>query len=317
LRALPHRFRIAFLSPIDPDDRGGIVRIGYVLPLGEDPRPGIPASTAEVLAFAEEAETAGFDSLWTFDHLLVRLDSGGEELRGTWEAWTMLTAIAVRTHRVKLGVLVSCTGFREPIITAKIAHTLHEISDGRLVLGLGAGWYEPEYRAFGIPFDHRASRFAEATHIITSLIRDGSSDFTGRYHRTVDAQLLPAVPGRPRPPVLIAGRGPRMLRLTAQYADAGNVAWFGLPNPRFEQRREQLRAACEEVGRDPSTLQISVGVEVAADDAPADAIGLRPEPAALREGIAAWRNTGVDEILFVLDPPTMPRLHLLAEALAG
>ena len=169
------------------------MRIGYVLPMGDDTRPGVPASPAEILDLADAVEAAGFDSVWTFDHLLTQED--GQPPAGTWEAWTILTAIAARTRRVGLGVLVSCTGFREPIVTAKIAHTLYEISDGRLTLGLGAGWHEPEYTAFGIPFDHKIDRFAEAIEIIGALIRDGRSDFTGHYYRTVDAPLLPVVDG--------------------------------------------------------------------------------------------------------------------------
>jgi alkanesulfonate monooxygenase SsuD/methylene tetrahydromethanopterin reductase-like flavin-dependent oxidoreductase (luciferase family) len=274
--------------------------------------PGVPASTAELLACADAVEAAGFDSVWTFDHLLVQED--GKPPAGTWEAWTMLAAIAARTQRVGLGVLVSCTGFREPIITAKIAHTLQEISGGRLTLGLGAGWHEPEYRAFGIPFDHKVERFAEAIQIIGDLIRDGRSDFTGRYHRTVDAPLLPAVPGRSTPPILVGGRGPRMLELIAEHADVWNAAWFGVPGEKFAAQRERMVAACAARGRDPKTLQVSVGVYVKEDDAAADAPGLAADDTTLREAIAAWRATGVDEILFVMDPPTAPRLERLAAA---
>ena len=288
------------------------MRIGYVLPMGEDTRPGVPASTTELLALADAVEAAGFDSVWTFDHLLVQED--GKPPAGTWEAWTMLAAIAARTQRVGLGVLVSCTGFREPIITAKIAHTLQEISGGRLTLGLGAGWHEPEYRAFGIPFDHKIERFAEAIQVIGGLIRDGHSDFTGRYHRTVHAPLLPAAPGGATPPILVGGRGPRMLELIAEHADVWNAAWFGVPGEKFAAQREQMAAACAARGRDPKTLQVSVGVYVKDDDAAAAAPGLAADDRALREAITAWHETGVDEILFVMDPPTTPRLERLAAA---
>jgi alkanesulfonate monooxygenase SsuD/methylene tetrahydromethanopterin reductase-like flavin-dependent oxidoreductase (luciferase family) len=288
------------------------VRIGYVLPMGDDTRPGVPASAPEILDLADAVEAAGFDSVWTFDHLLSQED--GQPPAGTWEAWTTLTAIAARTRRVGLGVLVSCTGFREPIVTAKIAHTLHEISDGRLTLGLGAGWHEPEYTAFGIPFDHKIDRFAEAVEIIGGLIRNGRSDFTGRFYRTVDAPLLPTVPGRTRPPILVGGRGPRMLSLIAQHADVWNAAWFGVPGEKFETQRERMREACAARGRDPETLQVSVGVYVKDDGA--DGPGVPGDRAALTAAIAAWRATGVDEILFWMDPPTLPRLETLASAMA-
>ncbi len=287
------------------------MRIGYVLPMGDDTRPGVPATAPEILGLADAVESAGFDSVWTFDHLLTQED--GQPPAGTWEAWTTLTAIAARTRRVGLGVLVSCTGFREPIVTAKIAHTLHEISDGRLTLGLGAGWHEPEYTAYGIPFDHKVDRFAEAIEIIGALIRDGRSDFTGRYYRTVDAPLLPAVPGRTRPPILVGGRGPRMLSLIAAHADVWNAAWFGVPGEKFEAQRERMREACAAHGRDPQTLQVSVGVYVKEDGT--DGPGVPGDRAALTDAIAAWRAAGVDEVLFWMDPPTLPRLETLASAM--
>jgi alkanesulfonate monooxygenase SsuD/methylene tetrahydromethanopterin reductase-like flavin-dependent oxidoreductase (luciferase family) len=291
------------------------VRIGFVLPMGEDTRPGVPASAADVLTLADTATAAGFDSVWTFDHLLTQ--ENGQPPAGTWEAWTLLTAIAARTTRVGLGVLVSCTGFREPIVTAKIAHTLQEISDGRLTLGLGAGWHEPEYRAYGIPFDHKVDRFAEAIQVIGAFIRDGHSNFDGRYYRTVEAPLLPAVPGRPRPPILVGGRGPRMLELIAAHADVWNAAWFGVPGEKFTAQRERMHVACAARGRDPRTLEVSVGVYIKADDAEADAPGVTPTESAVRDAIAAWRDTGVDEILFVLDPPTPARMEMLSRAVAA
>lgn len=290
------------------------MRIGYVLPMGDDTRHGVPATAPGIVALAREVEAAGFDSVWTFDHLLTQEEPGGP-LAGTWEAWTVLTAIAANTSRVGLGVLVSCTGFREPIVTAKIAHTLQELSDGRLTLGLGAGWHEPEYRAFGIPFDHKVDRFAEAMEVISGLIKHGHSDFTGVYHRTVDAPLLPAVPGRARPPILIGGRGPRMLGLIARYADVWNTAWFGTPGAKFERGREQMLSACEERGRDPKTLQTSVGVYVKAPDADADAPGVPGDVNALGDAIDAWREAGVAEILFWMDPPTQAGLATLAKAM--
>jgi alkanesulfonate monooxygenase SsuD/methylene tetrahydromethanopterin reductase-like flavin-dependent oxidoreductase (luciferase family) len=293
------------------------MRIGYVLPMGDDPASSAsPATPAEIVALAEAVEAGGFDSVWTFDHLLAK--EGDEPPVGTWEAWTVLTAIAMRTRRVDLGVLVSCTAWREPIVTAKIAHTLHELSGGRVVLGLGAGWHEPEFTAFGIPFDHKVDRFAEQLEIIGALIRDGRSDFAGKWHRTVDAPLLPPpAAGRSRPPILVGGRGPRMLGLTARHADAWNTAWYGSPGPKFTEAHEKMLAACAEVGRDPATLDVSVGVYVRADDAAADAPGLPGDAGAIRDAVAAWRETGVAEILFWTDPSTRARLDVLASAIAG
>ena len=185
-----------------------IMRIGYVLPMGEDTRPGVPASTARDHRLARDVEAAGFDSVWTFDHLLVQEDEGAERL-GTWEAWTLLAAIAAVTERATLGVLVTCTGFREPGLLAKMAHTVHDISDGRLVLGVGAGWHEPEYRAFGYPVrpqgrpvrrgdpDHRRHGAQRPQHVHRRLLpHRRRADAAGRRpSRRADADPRSAAAG--------------------------------------------------------------------------------------------------------------------------
>src|SRR5215212_5972642 len=137
----------------------------------------------ELRAFARRAETLGFDSLWVPDHLLWRDDGATGSTRGAWEAWSILAALAADTERIQLGALVLCTAFRNPALVAKMADTVEEISSGRLILGLGAGYHEPEFTAFGYPYDHRISRFEEALTIITTLLRQGEIDFTGAYYR--------------------------------------------------------------------------------------------------------------------------------------
>jgi alkanesulfonate monooxygenase SsuD/methylene tetrahydromethanopterin reductase-like flavin-dependent oxidoreductase (luciferase family) len=198
-----------------------------------------------------------------------------------------------------------------------MAHTVHELSEGRLVLGVGAGWHEPEYRAFGYPFDHKVDRFAEAMEIISAMIRDGQSTFDGAYYRTEDARLLPeAPPGRATMPILVGGRGPRMLGLIAQHADVWNTAWFGAePGPKFAEQRDRLHAACAEQGRNPKSIEISVGMYVKADDAAADAPGCAPSSSAVADALDAWSEAGVDEVLCWADPPTPTRLEMIAAAL--
>ncbi len=132
-----------------------------------------------------------------------------------------------------------------------MAVTADGVSGGRLVLGLGAGWYDPEYLAFGFPTDHRVARFEEALQIIGPLLRGERLTFAGRYHQIRDALLLPP-PDRPIP-ILVAGNGPRMLRLTACYADAWNTAWFGLPDKQLGQRLAGMHAALQAESRDPAT----------------------------------------------------------------
>ncbi len=286
--------------------------------MGEDSRPDVPASPAQIIAMARDAEAAGFDSVWTFDHLLMAEGEGDNpEITGLWEGWTLLSAIAAVTERADIGCLVTCTGFRSPGLLAKMAHTVHEISEGRLILGVGAGWHEPEYRAFGYPFDHKVDRFDEAMEIISAMIRTGRSTFHGAYYETSDALLLPeAPPGRGKPPILIGGRGPRMLGLIAKYADVWNTAWFDAdPGPKFIEQRDRLREACVAQGRNPNEIEISVGMYIKADDAAADAPGCVPTTEAVRDALAAWSEAGVHEVLCWADPPTPARLAMIAAAL--
>ena len=158
-----------------------------------------------------------------------------------------------------------CTGFRNAALLAKMAATLDHVSGGRLILGIGAGWHDPEYEAFGYPTDHRVSRFEEALTVIRELIRDGRSDLGGTYVTARDVVLLP--PARPDLPILVASKGPRMMDLTARHADAWNAAWFGMPDERLAGRRADLAAAMARAGRDPATLTITVGIEVRYPDA--------------------------------------------------
>ena len=206
------------------------MKIGLVLPMADADGPGASA-WPRIKKLARHAEAGGIDSLWVYDHLIFRLPD--EEEGGIHEAVTLLTAVAAATDRAELGTIVLGTGFRPPALMAKMAATIDEIANGRLILGLGTGWHEPEYRAFGYPFDHRAGRFEESLAIMLPLLRGERVTFDGRWHQVHDAVLLPP-PARPtrlpgRIPILIAARGERVLRLAARHADAWNMAWFGLP----------------------------------------------------------------------------------------
>ncbi len=145
--------------------KGRPIKVGLLLPIIEGTMAGQTARWADLLAIARRAEELGFDSLWVSDHLLFRLPGREERPVGMWEGWSLLAALAAATSRIALGPFVSCTSFRNPALTAKMADTIDEISGGRLILGLGAGWHRPEYDAFGYPFDHRASRFEEAFNL--------------------------------------------------------------------------------------------------------------------------------------------------------
>jgi alkanesulfonate monooxygenase SsuD/methylene tetrahydromethanopterin reductase-like flavin-dependent oxidoreductase (luciferase family) len=291
------------------------MRIGIVLPIAEeDGETGVPDYPA-IRAMAVGAEAAGLDSVWVFDHLLYRL---GGETSGIHECWTILAAIAEATRRVQLGTLVMCTGFRNAALLAKMAATLDHISGGRLILGLGAGWHDPEYEAFGYPTDHKVSRFDESLAVITSLIRTGRADLAGRYAAARDAVLLP--PARPDLPILVAAKGPRMLELTARHADAWNLAWFGLPDERLARVRGELLDACRRVERDPTSLSITVGVTVRYPDAgprtaePPASPALTGSATQIAAGLAAHAAAGADHLVAALEPSTPLTLAAFAEA---
>jgi probable F420-dependent oxidoreductase len=295
------------------------MKVGVVLPLGEDEALGRPASYAAVRDLALQAEEAGFDSIWLYDHLLYRFPD--RPAQGVWEGWTFLAALAEATRRPELGTIVLCTAFRNPAVLAKMAATFDEDSAGRLILGLGAGWHRPEFDAFGFPFDHKVDRFEEALQIICPLLREGRVDFAGRYYQAPDCELRPRGPRPGGPPILVAAAGPRMLRLTARYADSWNTAWLGRPTL-LAERRAGLEAACAEVGRDPATLAVTVGVIVAypQEGAPPPAGGgpakvLTGSAEEVAAGLRAYREQGVAHVICNCAPNDAASLARLADAL--
>jgi probable F420-dependent oxidoreductase len=287
------------------------VKIGLVL--AQAAEDGAGGTWAEIAAVARQAEEGGLDSVWLSDHFFYR-DAGaavGSET-GYHEAWTLLSALAVVTTRVELGTLVLATSFRPPGLLAKMAATADDVAGGRLILGLGCGWHEPEYEAFGYPFDHRVGRFEEAIEIIVPLIRGERVTLDGQWSRVHEAAIRP-VPARPAMPILIAAKGARMLRLTARHADAWQTAWFGRPDERYRSRHADLMAACAAEGRDPDTLDITVGVSI---DKSGGNAALPLDPAAIAEGLAAWAAEGVDHLQFGMDSTTPESVAIILDAVA-
>jgi len=288
------------------------------MPIAEGELSGRTATYAELREIAQTAESAGLDSIWVYDHLLFR--SPGEPTTGIYECWSMLAALAADTSRVEIGTIVLAIPFRNPALLAKMAVTVDEISGGRLILGIGAGWNEPEFDAFGIPFDHRVGRFEEALHIILPLLRDGKVDFHGQYYQADDAVLVPRGPRPSGPPILIAGRRPRMLRLTVEHADLWNAAWFGEVSeidPRVAPLREALAAA----GRDPATLEITMGVNVVFPElvTPADELpehALRGTVQDIAQGLRGYRDAGISHVIAACVPSTAEAMQALAESWA-
>src|SRR5215216_5237807 len=234
-------------------------KIGLFVPHFELPWNGSTLRWAEIAALARRAEEIGFDSFWLPDHLLYRFPEVHPQ--GAWDAWSLLAALAATTRTMEIGPLVACSSFRNPALIAKMADTIDEISGGRLILGLGAGWHEPEYTAFGFHFDHRVSRFDEAMQIITALLRTGHVDFDGTHYTARDCELRPRGPRPKGPPILIGGSGPRMLRLAARYGDAWNADRQN-DVATVQELNARVDAACNDEGRDPASLARIIGIQV-------------------------------------------------------
>src|SRR5713226_6739747 len=227
------------------------MKLGLALDMDEGSLQGKAPTFRDLQEMTRVAEQVGFDSLWVADHLIFRFP--GQAEKGTWEAFTMLGALAAMTQRMVLGPLVACTSFRDPALLAKMADTLDEISGGRLILGLGAGWHQPEYEAFGYPFDHLVGRFEEALQVIVPLLRQGRVDFHGHHYQMHNCVLRPRGPSPSGPPLWIGAQGPRMLQLVACFADGWNTAWHS-DSTAVKQRCQEVKSACQAVGRDPTSL---------------------------------------------------------------
>lgn len=292
------------------------MKIGIQLPEVER-----PVRWAEMRDIAIAIEDCGFDSVWMGDHLLYR-----ERARGTvgpWEAWTSLAAIAEATSRVELGPLVAATSFHSPAMIAKFASTVDEISGGRLILGLGAGWNRTEYDAFGFPFDRRVSRFAEAFTIITTLIREGAIDFDGEFYTLRALELVP--PARPDMKIMIGSNGTRMLRIALSRADMWN-SWFDAYDNRADGLADLMSLvddAATDVGRDPGEIERTVAAYVKLGEGRPREYGDKDHhhevppiigpPETIAEEIAAFEAAGISHLQIVLDPIDA----VSVEALAG
>jgi alkanesulfonate monooxygenase SsuD/methylene tetrahydromethanopterin reductase-like flavin-dependent oxidoreductase (luciferase family) len=295
------------------------MKVGIQLPEVEREVPW-----AEVRDIARTAEQVGFDSVWVGDHLLFSDPVTG--VRGPWEAWSMLAALGEATDRVLLGPLVAATSFHNPAMIAKKAATVDEISGGRLVLGLGAGWNKVEYEAYGFPYEQRVSRFEEAFTIIRTLIKEGSIDsFEGRFYRHHELELLPAA--RSDMPLLIGSNGPRMLRIAVPHVDMWNSWYTGFENSPdgLAPLNELVDTVCAEVGRDPATLERTVAVYVQFERGAGRSAGSgeRPEVppitgsrSEMAESLAGFAATGVGHLQAVLDPIDARSVEELAEVLS-
>jgi FMNH2-dependent dimethyl sulfone monooxygenase len=290
------------------------MKVGVVLLAAEVDWGGTMPTWDDVRTFALAAEDAGLDSIWMFDHFFNRPDD--DTVEAMYEAWTLLSALAAVTERVQVGTLVMCTTFRHPGMLAKMAATLDEVSSGRLILGIGAGWHDPEYEAFGFPTDERFARFEEAFGILRALLEGNRVTTSGRFHQLDDAVLAP--PPRRRVPILVAGDGPKMLRLTARSADAWNTAWFGAPDRALGDALESFDRALAAEGRDPSSIERTIGVTIRDPDLPideADEPAFRGSVDEMAAMFDEYARLGVDQLILEIAPKTSASLARVAEAL--
>jgi probable F420-dependent oxidoreductase len=293
-----------------------LLRVGIQLPEVER-----EVRWPEYAAMARAAEEAGFDSIWVGDHLLYR-DDGRRPERGPWEAWGLLAGLACVTQRVRIGPLVACVAFSPPAVLAKRAATVDEICGGRLTLGIGAGWNEAEFLAFGIPFDSRASRFEESFDVIRRLLAGERVTAHGRFVDVEDAVLLP----RPlhRVPLMAGSTGPRVLAATLPWVDCWNTwfDWYGNTAEGFAAGNAEIDAACELAGRVPSEVERSACVLVVLDteagerrldDGPTPVDG---SPAGVASALRDLADAGAHEAILVADPITEDSIRTLGAALA-
>ena len=271
----------------------------------------------EYRAMAIAAEQGGLDSLWIGDHLIYDLPDGS--VRGPWECWTTLAALAEATSVIELSPLVASTSFHEPAMLAKKAATIDEISGGRLTVALGSGWNEREYTAFGFAFDKRVSRFEEAFTIIRTLLREGAIDFHGTYYDVTDCVLDP--PARSDISLMIGSSGPRMLAITTPHVDAWNI-WFDAFDNDPAQLPDKLAVvnnAAHAVGRDGSEIAKTAALLVQLADGSERRNSRNPlvGQAAMIDALGQMQAVGIDHVQLVLDPITIETVEAAAIAVAS
>jgi alkanesulfonate monooxygenase SsuD/methylene tetrahydromethanopterin reductase-like flavin-dependent oxidoreductase (luciferase family) len=241
------------------------VHLGLALPQYDYSVAGErPLRFDTIVDYAQHAAGAGYHSVWMSDHLFLDLAKygGTTERQACFDPLVTLAALARRVPHVRLGTLVLCEALRPASVLAKALATLDRVCDGRVDVGLGAGWYEPEYDAIGMsmpPPGVRLERLAEAVEVVAGLLPGTPFTFRGTHHRVVAAQNLPSATQQPRPRVFVGGKGDRLLRLVAERADGWNTCWTWTPDA-YRERIAVLDRACERVGRDPATVWKTLGL---------------------------------------------------------
>lgn len=288
--------------------------LGLMIPIRERAMGGRTPRFADLVAMASAARDAGFEAVWFGDHVTM---GEGDAMSGAWEAWTMMAGVVARVPGIHVGPLVTGAGFRNPGLVVKMAEAIDEISEGRFLLGLGAGWNETEYGQLGIPFSYRASRLEEAVRIICPLLREGAATYDGRFWQARGAVNRPRSPHGPDIPLLIGTNGERLLRTAARYADAWNSDWEGDPG-RMAALIARVDAACDAIGRPRESLVKTGSARFAMD---ADA-ARRPDivsgtPEVMADRLAAFRALGLRHLVCGIEPRTCATIEAFGEVIAG
>jgi alkanesulfonate monooxygenase SsuD/methylene tetrahydromethanopterin reductase-like flavin-dependent oxidoreductase (luciferase family) len=295
---------------------------------------GVTPTAREVIDIAVLAETAGFDTVWAADHFYYEPytdfrvvgvdlpDAFAGVKNGAWECWTLLAALAVATTRVHLGTLVCNTGFRNPALLARMAATVDDLSDARVILGLGAGDFVTEHRAFGFPFERRVGRFEEALSIIVPLLRGETVTVAGEHYDIDNAALLPTARRGGAPPIMIGTLmgAPRMSRLVVQHADMWNcnIAFGDSGVANYGRQWQPIAQACEKYGRDAATLSrhATVGVNLTADPYPVPgAIPFAGSAGEIAGRFAEYAALGVEHISIMPHPWTRGGIESFASVI--
>jgi alkanesulfonate monooxygenase SsuD/methylene tetrahydromethanopterin reductase-like flavin-dependent oxidoreductase (luciferase family) len=276
-----------------------------------------PFRWGEIKELALVAEACGFDSLWSEDHLYYRSRSG--DLVGPWDSWTTLAGLAAVTERVRIGTLVTSLSMYSPLQLARMAASLDEMSGGRFVLGVGAGWATEEHAAVGASLDKRFGRFEEAFGALLDLFDTGHTEVRGRQ-LDFEGWLVPRPTGRRRPELVVGGLAPRLLRTALPEVDGWNWDGFHYDVEDFRADWSNVQERARLVGRDPETLVVSAHVVVRTDGAeglPIDPISFRVIEGGVAEiasALGEFAEAGVDEFTLILDPARPAAIETLARA---
>ena len=309
---------------------GAATKIGLLLPHWDDGYQDGTPRVADVIESARVSERCGLDSIWLVDHLLSEPYVDEADYReipecwngvtvGHWECWTLASALAATTRRIRIGTLVSNTGYRNPALLAQMINTLDDLSEGRLVAGLGAGDYPAEHRKFGYSYERRVGRFEEALQIIRPLLKGERVEFDGEFYRVDGACLRPKGPSSAGPPILIGVLlgGPRMNRLVAQFADEWNCWIAGDSRVEvYREARDAVIRACEKHGRDPSTLKkhATVGVVMPGSEPEyPDEVCIEGSREEITDALGRFLSEDLDDLSVCLRPFSQESIEAFAE----